>query len=47
MKQRFTNALKELIRKFFRRETGVWDVKAQLALAPKNPTDKEKDKDFR
>ena len=26
------NALEEAIKKFFRTETGVWDVKVQLAL---------------
>ena len=40
------NALEELIRKFFRHETAVWDVKAQLALAPDDPATEEKDKDF-
>ena len=40
------NALEELIKKFFRTETGVWDVKAQLALAPDDPTVKEEVKDF-
>ncbi len=40
------NALEELIRQFFRRETAVWDVKAQLALAPDDPAAEEKDKDF-
>ncbi len=34
------NALEELIRKFFRHETAVWDVKAQLALAPGEKQDK-------
>ncbi len=28
------NALEELIKKFFRHETAVWEIKAQLALAP-------------
>ncbi len=28
------NALEELIKEFFREQTGVWDVKVQLALAP-------------
>ena len=40
------NALEELIKKFFGHETGIWDVKAQLALAPDDPTSDEKDKDF-
>lgn len=40
------NALQELIKKFFRHETGVWDVKAQLALAPEDPHQEEKKKDF-
>ena len=40
------NALEELIKKFFRHETGVWDVKVQLALAPVDPAAEEKDKDF-
>lgn len=40
------NALEELIKKFFRHETGVWDVKAQLALAPEDPTVQEEKKDF-
>ena len=40
------NALEELIKKFFRRETAVWDVKVQLALAPEKPDLEEKDKDF-
>ena len=33
------NALEELIKQFFRHETAVWDVKAQLALAPPAPED--------
>ena len=36
------NALGELVKKFFRNETAVWEVKAQLALAPEpgaNETD--------
>ena len=40
------NALEELIKKFFRHETAVWDVKVQLALAPEKPDAEEKDKDF-
>ena len=40
------NALEELIKKFFRHETGVWNVKVQLALAPEDPAAEEKDKDF-
>jgi catalase len=40
------NALEELIKSFFRRETGVWDVKVQLALAPDSSAQDEKDKDF-
>ncbi len=40
------NALEEMIKKFFRHETGVWDVKAQLALAPDDANAEEKDKDF-
>ncbi len=40
------NALEELIKQFFRHETGVWDVKVQLALAPDDATVEEKDKDF-
>ncbi len=28
------NALEELIKRFFRHETAVWEIKAQLALAP-------------
>ena len=40
------NALEELIKKFFRHETGVWDVKVQLALAPEDPTIEESKKDF-
>lgn len=39
------NALEELIKHFFRHETGVWDVKAQLALA-EEPGLEEKDKSF-
>ena len=40
------NALEELIKKFFRHQTAVWDVRVQLALAPDTPDVKEKDKDF-
>lgn len=40
------NALEELIKKFFRHEQGVWDVKVQLALAPPDPSTEEKEKDF-
>ena len=40
------NALEELIKQFFRHETGVWDLKVQLALAPEDATAEEKDKDF-
>ena len=40
------NALEELIKKFFRHEAGVWDVKVQLALAPADPSIEEKEKDF-
>lgn len=40
------NALEELVRTFFRHETAVWDVKAQLALAPTEAQTKEEDKDF-
>ncbi len=39
------NALEELIKHFFRHETGVWDVKVQLALA-EDSTLEEKDKSF-
>ena len=39
------NALQELIKNFFRHETGVWDVKVQLALA-EDPTTENKEKDF-
>ncbi len=39
------NALEELIKKFFRQETGVWEVKVQLALA-EDASLEEKDKDF-
>ena len=40
------NALEELIKKFFRHETAVWDVKVQLALVPDDPSVEEKKKDF-
>lgn len=40
------NALEESIKKFFRHETAVWDVKVQLALAPSDPNVEEKEKDF-
>lgn len=40
------NALAETIKKFFRHETAVWDVKVQLALSPDGPGIEEKDKDF-
>lgn len=40
------NALEELIKKFFRHETAVWDVKVQLALAPEDPSVPEERKDF-
>lgn len=40
------NALEELIKEFFRDQTGVWEVKAQLALASEDPTDDEASKDF-
>ena len=39
------NALEDLIKTFFRRETAVWNVKVQLALAPKPGAD-EKDNKF-
>ncbi len=39
------NALEELIKKFFRHETGVWEVKVQLALRRRRGAE-EKDKDF-
>lgn len=39
------NALEELIKKFFRHETGVWEVKVQLALA-EDPSIEEAEKDF-
>lgn len=40
------NALEKLIKHLFRRETAVWDVKAQLALAPADPNAETKDMDF-
>ena len=40
------NALEEVIKKFFRHETAVWDVKVQLALASDASITEEKDKDF-
>ena len=39
------NALEEEIKRFFRHEHAVWDVKVQLALAAE-PGTEEKDKDF-
>jgi len=39
------NALELLIKKFFRHETAVWDVKVQLALV-EDPSLEEKDKSF-
>ena len=39
------NALEELIKKFFRHETAVWEVKAQLALA-EDPALEDAKKDF-
>ena len=39
------NALEDLIKKFFRHETAVWDVKVQLALSP-NPEADAKDNKF-
>ena len=39
------NALEELIKHFFRRETGVWEVKVQLALA-EDASLAEKEKSF-
>ncbi len=38
------NALEDLIKQFFRHETAVWDVKAQLALAPKPGADEKHNK---
>jgi len=40
------NALEGIIKKFFRDQTAVWDVKVQLALSPDQATLEEKDKDF-
>ncbi len=40
------NALEELIQKFFRHQTAVWDVKVQLALSPDQPHLEEKHRDF-
>ncbi len=40
------NELEELLKQFFRHESAVWDVKAQLALAPEKPDIEEKDKNF-
>ena len=40
------NALEQLIHQFFRHETAVWNIKAQLALAPENPETTESEKDF-
>ena len=37
------NALEELIKRFFRQETAVWDVKAQLALDDSNKDDGERE----
>ncbi len=37
------NALEELIKKFFRHETAVWEVKAQLALDDSDKDDKERE----
>ena len=39
------NALEELIKQFFRHETGVWEVKVQLAVA-EDPALEEQDKEF-
>ena len=39
------NALEELIKRFFRTETGVWEVKVQLALTEDSALE-EKDKSF-
>ncbi len=39
------NALEELIKRFFRHETAVWEVKVQLALAPEADAE-EKDNKF-
>ncbi len=40
------NALGNLIMRFFRHETAVWDVKVQLALAPESADAAEEDKEF-
>ena len=40
------NALEELIKRFFRHERAVWEVKAQLALAPEDPDQEERKKEF-
>ena len=40
------NALEELIKEFFKTETAVWDIKAQLALAPEDLNAEEKSKAF-
>jgi hypothetical protein len=40
------NALQLLIQDFFKTQTAVWDIEAQLALAPQDPNVKEEDKDF-
>ena len=40
------NALADLIKHFFRKETAVWDVKVQLALAPEHADEKESDKEY-
>jgi catalase len=40
------NALEELIKAFFRKETAVWEVRAQLALQPEDAGTEEKEKDF-
>ncbi len=40
------NALEKLIKEFFRDQTGVWEMKAQLALALEDPFTEEKNKDF-
>jgi catalase len=37
------NALEEAVKKFFRKETGVWDVKVQLALAEPGVEDKDRE----
>lgn len=40
------NALENVIAKFFRKDSAVWDVKVQLALAAPDPNVEEKEKDF-